>query len=202
MGRLTRVICSFWEVSDNLPEGRITAVVGMSLPQLKGGGYGKIMARVVSGVVDAIDSRQTNLAIFSNRWPVNDEGKSLAELEKELAVILGVREEDILLPKNPRDPEIRNTRKEAEFALEQVLMIKSQYGQPEILVVANHLHMRRVLATYKIAVSDYPVTIRWRSVGGLEDYAPGYSQSRFNHPLLFLCYEIAALAFSKIKGWA
>ncbi len=199
---LVRFICSFWEVSDNLPEGRFTAVVGMSLPQLKNGGYGKVMARVVSGVVDALDSRQTDLAIFSNRWPVNNEGRSLAELEKELAVALGAREENILLPDSPRDPEIRNTRKEAEFALQHVVLLPK--GRlPEVLVVANHLHMRRVVATYRrTAAYVGAVNLRWKSVGGPEDYGPGYSQSRFSHPLFFLCYEIVALAVSKLKGWA
>lgn len=197
---LTRFLCSLWEVPDNLPEGRYTAVVGMALPQMRNGQPGKIMTSVVVGVVEALHSHQTLLAIFSNRWPVKSRGISLAELEKDVAISLGANPDSIVIPLNPRSGEIRNTYKEAEFAL--LLTAASDDLQPELLIVANHLHMRRTVATFKRQVRSFgQIELRWRSVGRESDYGIGYSQHRFTHPLLFLSYEITATVVSKLKGW-
>lgn len=198
---LTRFLCSLWEIPDNLPESRYTAVVGMVVPHMKNGEPGKLMKSVVSAVVEALHSHQTKLAIFSNRWPVKVRGISLAELEREVAISLGANPNSIVLPPYPRARQIRNTVNEAQFALLMAATSDDQF--PEIFIVANHLHMRRVLRTFRKQVRSFgDVRLRWRSVGSEAEYGAGYSQERFRHPLFFLVYEVLAILYSKLKGFA
>lgn len=184
---------SFWEVTDNLPKKPPTAAVGMALSPEKDG-LGQLVLRVVEGVCTL---SQGAPIIFSNRFLVG--GQSIAEAERNIANFLyGVEKTRIILPENPRDPKIRNTFEEAKFAVETVLSLPSE--NKNLLIVANHIHMRRVLATFR-KVTPPEIKLYWHSVGKRTDYGQDPVQKRFNHPLFFLGYEILGIVYSKLKGW-
>ena len=136
--------------------------------------------------------------IFSNRFIAG--GKSIAELERDKALECGLYENQIVIPDNPRDPKIRNTFEEARFAIESVEKMQTQ-ERKSILVVANHLHTRRVLGAFRRHLLGTNITLYWQNVCIFEDYGPEYAQKRFRHPLFFLAYEILAVIYSRYKGW-
>jgi len=126
----------------------------MALPQMKNGEPGKMIERVVGGVVKHVSHQTNTFAIFSNRWPVNTQGRSLAELEREVAVTMGLPSYKIEIPIKPRDPRIRNTYEEARFAIKLTNFVRSDTRPKTLLVVANHLHMRRARATFQKLLSQ------------------------------------------------
>ncbi len=198
---IVRFLCSLWEVPDNFPLQPSKVVVGMSMPQMRSGQPGKLLNRVVESVAYNLRPYPAEIAIFSNRWPVDDSGKSLAELEKERAIFYGAKEDQIVIPQNPRDPKIRNTYEEAVFTINWLVISASNKQYKSLHIVANHLHMRRALATFRKVAKNSEVVLTWQSVCGEEDYGPGYSQERYRHPLFFLGYEILAYSYSIVKGY-
>jgi uncharacterized SAM-binding protein YcdF (DUF218 family) len=91
---------------------------------------------------------------------------------------------------------------EAEFALAYVRS-RMCGSSARLLIVDNHLHMRRTLATFRsLMKKGEKIELYWKSFGEGSDYGPGYSQSRFRHPLLFLGYEVLGLLYSISRGWA
>jgi uncharacterized SAM-binding protein YcdF (DUF218 family) len=128
---------------------------------------------------------------------------SMAELERDtIHNNFGVRPDKILIPEDPREGSIRNTYREAEFAIETVANL-SRFGRKKLLVEANPLHMRRVLAAYGRQLKNrQDIDLYWESAGEDTDYGPGYFQFRYCHPLMLLLYEIPVLMVSKLIGWA
>lgn len=137
-------------------------------------------------------NKSASFIIFSNRWMSN--GTNLARVMKQLAVSLGVSANRVVLPDDPEDTAIRNTLAEAEFAIS----VCKKNGWRTLTVVANHLHMRRVLASFHevLAREDASVLVYWMSVGR-DSYGKGVSsQKRFDHPLWFLVYEYVAYLYT------
>jgi uncharacterized SAM-binding protein YcdF (DUF218 family) len=183
-----------WEVADNLPEKPPTAVVGMALSPEKDGLLGQLVLRVVDGVCTL---SQGAPIIFSNRFPVGE--LSIAEAERNVAKALyGVEGSRIIIPENPHDPKIRNTFEEAIFAVSTLSQLDED--EKSLLIVANHIHMRRVLMTFR-KVAPPEIKLYWHSVGERTDYGQDPVQKRFIHPLFFLGYEVLGIVYSKLKGW-
>lgn len=138
------------------------------------------------------------ILIFSNRFPVGQE--SLAEEARRYALFLRVPSGDILIP-HPPQKGTKNTWGEVEFAA-KLLTTLFWGGEPRsLLVVADSIHMRRVVATSKKLAAKHDVTLYWESVRAYDSYGRGYVQKRFLHPLFFLGYEMLAYLYSKTKGW-
>ena len=153
---------------------------------------------IVTECAQAVLGGGATHAIFSNRWMAG--GTNLARTMRDGTIALGVSPDRVIIPDNPEDPKVRSTFREAEFALG----VCRANGWKSVIVVANHIHMRRVLAAWRVVLarSDYQVTLYWKSVGW-NSYGKGISsQSRLNHPLIFLAYELfVACPASIIFGW-
>ena len=198
---LTQWLCSLWEVPNNLPKqneyAHVRITVGMALPPMKNGKLGKLVEAVCRGCEENLMYQHQRI-IYSNAYTAFGDTMSVAMRERIFTVRqLGVDPNRVHIPHFERNQEIRNTNDEALYALGQL-----SENDMSIFIVANHLHMRRVVKTFRKAIGRHSlITLYWKSVGKLEDYGPGYGQSRFRHPLLFLCYEILASVYSKMYGW-
>lgn len=189
----------WWEVRDRVPQSGVDIIVGMMVPQARDGSCSNILRSVVRRCADLYSRSVAGRIVYSNRFTAN--GSNLALTAKEEAVHSGVPATAIVIPKNPWHPRIRNTVEEARFALR--LLRLSSVGAPRLLVVANHLHMRRVLATFRALLPQgRPVELYWISVAGRGAYGSDAAQDRFRNPRLFLAYEVIAYLYSKIRGWA
>ena len=202
---IVRFLCSLWEVHDKLPEGRFTAVVAMSGSPKKGGKIGGVLAKVMTVSIDHVRSYQTERLILSNSFTVKTRwGKniSLAEFQNSIAVERGVDAGQIINPSESESTFIRNTYTEARFAVDVVRKLNSYGREKSLLIVANHLHMRRVLLTVlKLVEEEDDIIIYYHSAGDESDYGWGYMQRRFLHPILYLGYEIGAMVYSLWRGW-
>lgn len=202
---ITRRICSLWEVNDLLPTDKVDAVIVMAFPNMTNGEVGKISKGLIECASKYIFSDTAHKIYFSNYWPVNERGISIAELEREFAIGLGVGPETIIIPDNPRDPSIRNTYTELLFVITSLRKnMISENRRFKLHIVDNSLHTRRTLKTVrKILGKSGDFEITWQSVSlNKSDYGIGYSQKRFVHPLVYLAYEIVfGQIVSKLKGW-
>lgn len=197
---LTNWLCRIWEIPDRLAQfGQgYDAVVAMSLSPAKDGTVGPTLRSVIKLATEKVPDSAPRL-IISNRYMVM--GRNLCEEMVAEALRQGVDRNRIITPVNPRDPAIRNTATEAKFSSDIVRMIAPQDRTPRLLVIANHLHMRRVLATFRKNAGG-EVELFWMSAHDKSAYTRDVYQERFWHPLFLLMYEVAALTYSKLKGWA
>ena len=202
---ITRSICSLWEVENSLPVGSVDAVVVMAFPNMTSGEVGRISKGLIECASKYIFLNTADKIYFSNYWTVKKRGISVAELEREYAIGLGVEPEKIIIPDNPRDPSIRNTYTELLFVIASLRNNKTGGDRKiKLHIVDNSLHTRRTLKTVrKILGKSDDFEITWQSVPmNIEDYGRGYSQKRFLHPLVYLAYEIIfGQIVSKIKSW-
>ena len=202
---IVKFICSLWEVENSLPIGFLDAVVVMAFPNMTSGEVGKISKGLIECASKYIFSNTADKIYFSNYWPVIKRGISVAELEREYAIGLGVEPEKIIIPDNPRDPLIRNTYTELLFAIKSLRNNKNGGDRKiKLHIVDNSLHTRRTIKTArKILGKSDDFDITWQSVPmNKVDYGRGYSQKRFIHPLVYLAYEIIlGQIVSRVKGW-
>lgn len=188
-----------WEVPDrSSADGVYDAVVVMSVTPTKDGRVGSAIQPLLRLAANTVLACSGHL-ILANRLVVS--GRNLCEEMVSEAVKLGISRLFILTPSNPRDPKIRNTWTEAEFAVSVTGGITTATKPPRLLVVANHLHIRRVLAAFR-KIGNGRVELYWKSARGPGVYTREVYQERFYHPLFFLAYEVLALIYSKLKGWA
>ena len=193
---ITRLLCEKWEVKDNLPEDAVDAIAGMSLSPLRSGKPGGHIENVVEQSVREFVSRTgVKWLIFSNY--LKADGGSVAVLEMNLAIQRGITREAIVIPRCHQDRLYRNTFEEARFALQILKFLEDE----SILIVANNIHMRRVIKTFEKVNQGHGLVLYWRSVGRRSDYHLGYRQWRFTHPLFFLFREYGAMIYSKLVGW-
>jgi hypothetical protein len=144
----------------------------------------------------------TDSLIISNQWPVAPLGITITELERNLALSSGVDSSKIDTPTPEQNATITNTFCELAFAMERVHETNHFGEQPKcVVIVANHLHMRRTIATAQKLFRGSGIRLYWYSVCRAEQYGRGYSQMRFMHPMVFLGYEILAMFYSKLVGW-
>ncbi len=203
MNWLIKKICEFWEVGHNLPLIKIDLVVGMMLSLEKNGDVSSILDDIIKNC--AKYSKLFNAPIvFANRFTVN--GKNITTQAKRKAMEYGINENNIIIPHNPKKLiRLRNTFEEVRFA-SRLLRFSTDENRPKrFLVVANHLHMKRVLKAFLILNKGNfdNIGIYWANTNDdLGSYGENPAQIRFKHPLLFLIYEIFAFLYSKFKGWA
>jgi uncharacterized SAM-binding protein YcdF (DUF218 family) len=180
-------------------------VHGGGVVRTAAGDGGRISKRLIECASIYIFSNTADKIYFSNYWPVKKRGISVAELEREYAISLGVEPERIIIPDYPRDPSIRNTYTEILFAIKSLRDNKTGGDRKiKLHIVDNSLHMRRTLKTVrKILGASDDFEITWQSAPlNKADYGRGYSQKRFIHPLVYLAYEIIfGQIVSKIKSW-
>lgn len=196
--KIVRKLCSYWELPDNSPTAgtQTTVIAGMTLSPTTKGELGWPAEKVVKLSVEKLRQNIKCRILVSNRWPIRDE-VTLADKMKEYAVRCGAPYHLVIVPNNFRNNWVRNTQKEAEFVILHVDGLDS-VNRKSILVIANNIHMRRVIATFKKALVGSNIDLYWQSVRCDEGFGLGFVQKRFTHPLLFLCYEILALSYSKI----
>ena len=193
-----KALLRLWEIPDN---GRysIDAVVGMSIAHRTDGTSGPVLEPVIEDSSMLVENGMASFLIFSNRFMRNN--INLALLMKSRAITkYGVSEERVIIPDNPYSPEIRNAFKEAEFALK----VCRERGFKSLLVVANHLHMRRVLAAFRKLKkrNSMDIELYWLSTGRKGYGINASSQIRFDSPYFFLAYEIfIAMPASIVLGW-
>ena len=186
----------FWEVPDRVPDGKVDLIVGFTLPQARDGSVSGVLEDLVQTVADQYHRSGWGTKVqLENRFPVA--GSILGEVARARARELGVLEADLIrCPRYIPLERIRNTYAEATLAI-------TLTDQPyRVLIVANHLHMRRALAAMKLATSGYTCDISWVSARNLSAYGANVAQWTFLHPLLFCLQEIGALGYSKMRGWA
>jgi hypothetical protein len=193
-----RTFLRFWEVPDRLPSrSLVTAAVGMSLSPNREGNCSALLEAVIRACAEFFHTGIAPKLIFSNRFVQND--RVVAVVECQLATAYGVPSDKIVIPNNPGNPRIRNTWEEAKFAL-RLLKYSTQKESKSILIVANHIHMRRALAAFR-KLQPRNIELYWKSVRD-DAYDKDTVQRRFWHPLFFLIYEFMALTYSKMRGWA
>ncbi len=187
-----------WEFPDIRPTKQVNAVVGVSIGHLKDGSMGKALEPIVQGCADVLLDKTTRFAIFSGHFVQNK--IALSELMKnELYRRVGTSA-SIIVPSVERNIRVHNTYTEAEFTIQTC----KKNGWKSLLVIANHLHMRRCLAALRVVMEkeNYQVVLYNKSVGQ-DSYGSNASvQNRFRYRSLFFCYEIfVALPVSIILGW-
>src|SRR3989344_3805776 len=191
-----------WEMRDKLPPNlKTTVVVGMSLSPMKDGDLGKPAKKVLERSAKWVMKSWSSRMLLSNRFMVKKLNLSLAEAERDYVRGLGVPFKKVIIPRSPRNPWIRNTKRESEFAV-QFVENMDVTGRKSILVIANFIHMKRVVATFRNTLVGSDVELYWISTGSDKDFGPGFVQKRFRHPLFFLCYEMVALTYSRLRGIA
>ncbi len=190
-----------WEVRNKTPQKGIVvdAVVGMTIAQLPNGRVGTALKPIINELVYALKNNARRV-VFSNRF--TRQGVTLVELIRREILGMGVHRDRIVIPSPCRNVGIKNTFEEALFAIQ---MCKKNKWQT-LLVVGNHLHMRRVLAAFEVVMTqeDYHVTLYNKSVGKHDNsYGPnGAVQWRFRYASWFFLYEILlALPASIAFGW-
>lgn len=201
--RFIRRICSWWEIPNNPPNGSVNVAVGMSLSPKVNGDLGKPAKQVVKLASASVKDKVCNRLLLSNRFPVEgNNGPTLADAMRQFAVMeCGVAYEKITVPRSFLNTWVRNTQREAEFVIMYVDGLDA-VGRKSIFVVANSIHMRRVVATYRKSLEGSNIELFWTGVECDNCFGRGFVQKRFTHPLLFLCYEILALSYSRLKGIA
>lgn len=206
--RFVNWVCRVWEVENHLQFNGIEGVVVMSLSPKKNGLVGLTLSPIIRTAVQFASLYNAKL-IASNRYMVA--GRNLCREMVAHAISLGISEGQIITPKDPEDPRIRNTFAEADFATEIVKreglgfmnICNHSFAiprSPRLLIVANPIHMRRVLAAFR-RVAGNSVELFWVSARNSE-YCSDVYQKRFYRREFFLAYEIAALVYSKLRGWA
>ncbi|MBP9821938.1 MAG: YdcF family protein [Candidatus Pacebacteria bacterium] len=187
-----------WEIPDNLPTGKTTIIAGMMLPQAKNGACSKILDSILLCCKLWYFKGVASRVVFTNRFVVK--GKNLAEVAKSQLVYHGVPSDAITISKNPWNPRIRNTFEEVHFAI-RLLRFSGAEGEKSVLIVANHIHMRRALAAYR-RLAPPETKLYWVSVNDPGAYGFDAAQHRYILPIFFLVYEWAAYTYSKIRGFA
>lgn len=199
---LMRKICSWWEIPNNPPSGNVNVAVGMSLSPKVNGDLGEPAKQVVRVASSFVREKKCNRLLLSNRFPIERNGPTLAHAMRLFAVTeCDVPYEKITVPRHFINTWIRNTQREAEFAIMHVDGLDA-VGRKSIFVVANSIHLRRVVATYQKSLEGGNIELFWFGVECDNCFGRGFVQKRFAHPLFFLCYEILALTYSKLKGIA
>lgn len=192
-------IIRWWEVPDNLPQKgtRVSAIVCMMLPLAKDGSCSKILESNLHRASDCYFEHWSDYIVLNNCFVIN--GKNETLVARERLMVYGVPASSIIVRKKPYDRRIRNTFEEARFAV-RLLRFSRVEGKRSLLVVANHIHMRRVLGAFCKMVSDN-IDLYWVSVKDLRAYGSDSAQDRYRYPALFLVYEWAAYVYSMIRGW-
>lgn len=196
MFRLSR----WWEVPDNIPNCNVDGIACMTLAFRQDGSCSNILKSVIHRSVALSERFMAGTVVFANQFQRN--GKNEAIVARDEAIRFGLNSARITIPSNPWHPRIRNTFEEARFSL-RLLRFSRSLATPRLLVVANHLHMRRALAAFrKLSPHGRGVELYWVSVEDRSAYGSDSAQARFMHPLLFLGYELSAYLYSKLRGWA
>lgn len=196
---LTKLLCWLWEVPDHLDRDSAgyDVVVPMSLSPAKDGKIGPTLRSVVQPAALMIPGAAPCLMLVDSCVIM---GVNLCDEMIAEATRLGVDRSRIIRD-DPSNPRI-HTYSQAEFSVRTVVLTGNSERRPRILVVANHLHMRRVLSAFRRVTGGDRTELFWMSVRDKGAYTRNVYQERFWHPLMFLVYEVAAPAFFKIKGWA
>lgn len=187
-----------WEVPDRLPERRVDAVVGMSIAHMDDGTVGSALRSVIIGCLQLMSSLSASNLIISNRFLRN--GVVLSELMRSELVWLGVSGQKIVTPSAERNSGVHNTYTEVEYAIEQC----KKFGYKSVVVIANHIHMRRTLAAFLVAMKrqSYKVQIYNLSVGRDSYGKQASCQPSFLRPEFFLLHEmVPAFVLSVLRGW-
>lgn len=205
---LTERILSKWRIEDLSPPAgaNLTGATCMALSPTKHGDLGPLnkmlVGRAVYIIRDAKKPSNPVSLIFSNRFTVNQDGCNIAESSRRWAHELDYRE--VVTPFKWGDRRYRNTRKDAEFAIHTIIDIMREKDKKEgsLLIVADSIHMPRVLATFR-KITPKNITLYWESVDLSEMYGPNFFvQSRFSHQTKFLLYELLAMLVFKLRRWA
>ena len=195
---LTRRLCRLWEVDDKIPEKPVSAMVYMTLSLKKDGSPSKILDTITRKCAELYRAGLAPLIVVSNQQTIK--GHNIALIARRRLVECGVPEDSVVIPSPEENATIWNTRDEARFALQQGRARKGT----SILVVANHIHMRRVLATFRrVMAGNTDVDLFWVSVRDFATYGEaGGFERKFKHPLVFLAYElVVAGPYFKLRGW-
>jgi uncharacterized SAM-binding protein YcdF (DUF218 family) len=187
-----------WQISDLLPEYKVDAAVGMSIAQMNDGSIGTALLPVIDACSQVFKSALASNVIVSNRFERN--GVVLSELMRSELEKHGIAGWKIVTPNAERNRSVHNTYTEAEYALEQC----KKLGYKSLFVIANHIHMRRVLGAYRLVMrrQGYKVTLYHMNVGFRSYGSKASCQPSFLHSCLFLAHEIfLGLPISIIRGW-
>ena len=152
---LARKIVSWWKIPDRVPQlNRTTVVVAMALSPLTNGELGKPAEKVLNASAEWMRKNGSQRLLLSNRFPAGKNGLTLADEGRAYAVRCGVAFKQITIPNRVSNSWVRNTRREAEFAITWVDELEST-EKKSILIVANSIHMKRVVGTFQKALGDY-----------------------------------------------
>lgn len=189
-----------WEIPDTYKSNyEADAIAGFTIAQLDNGKVGSALQSII---VDGFFS-----VCFLNKIPVivsNDftrNGKTLTNICYRCLREEHFTEDQIKTADNSNqyNKPIRNTYEEAIF---HICMCKN-FGYKKVVIVANHIHMRRCIAALRKAMKtlNYKVEIVTKSVGRDSYGLDASYQKRFLHPYLFFCYELLIYPYSKLKKW-
>lgn len=186
------IIDKIWSVKDKIPAESPTAIVGLALSSNHTGNCSKLVEAIVrSCAVDYCVYHRASI-IFSNGSTI--QGKVVAYEERDFVMQLGVpiSTHEIIVPTPDRNKNITNTEGELYFALETVRSLPGE--NKSLLVVAEVIHMRRVVLTLRKLQREFPeIKIYWESVRAYNCYGTDTVQKRFLLPVLFLSYETLAI---------
>jgi len=223
-GLITRQLCEWRKIQNNIPSKTVDLIVGMMLSPNKDGSSSKILDTVIRQCTIALYLNWGKKISFSNRFMAN--GKNLAQTAQASAIVMRAKPESVVVP--AKDPEgavwIRDTFHEllsnimylfgypvgvespSMAAIDEFLSQSTE--KRSMLIVANNIHMPRVRRAYLALTQEHLKNLASRldiyriSVKNYGAYGGDVVQKRFKHPLYFLIYEILALYYSKRKGWA
>jgi hypothetical protein len=166
---------------------KIDAVIAITLAQRKDGTVGKTLECLIDGCIEAFKKTNSTVPIvFANR--LKTRGIILNELMEKSFRERGVPHENLCTPPMNENLLVRNTYTEAQYMIRTC----KKNGWTAVVLVGNHLHMRRVLATFQKVMEEenYPVALYRKSIGrdsyGLSECV----QPSFAYPFLFFLHEV------------
>lgn len=191
------ILIEKWEIKDTYKNEEVDAILGFSIAQLSEREVGSMLKSILDEMI-GIYIKQHKKIILSNDFKIGETDLTYlsSTYMKEYDVCSSCIETPYTMGKNWP---ITNTFGEANFAI----FVCRMFRYKKIVVIANHIHMRRAIAALKKAmqIHKYEVEILSKSVGQ-NNYGKNSScQKRFLHPYLFFIYEQIAYPYSRIKGW-
>jgi len=178
-------LSSFWLIRDNVHKADVIVAVGIGLRS--DGSLSNLSKAVAQKAIDLYKERFSSKIIFSGGFSQNN--KTEAEAMRDYALKRGIAPKDIII-------EIDSVSTPTN--VDETLKILKNNRLKSVLVVAQHIHARRVIFLFSKKLGD-SYKIYWASAFSRYDVVPG--QKRLLSEETFLLWGVFWVVVYRLFGY-
>ncbi len=178
-------LSSWWKIEDNV--GTSDIILGIGIGVTKNGKASRLSQAVAQKVADLYHQGLAQKVLLVGGF--TQANVSEAEAMRRIVAERGIPSKDILL-----ETESKSTLANARLGAE----LLKQMDIKAVLVVAQEIHARRAIATFKKTLPKH-IGLYWSLAHSGYDVVP--NQKRLSSEKRFLLWELFWYTYYKIAGW-